>query len=214
MEQLQENKMAAKVSINELNAVTNKIAMYVGERVAEQLNAINGTSVCAGIKDNSVLQKRARINHYGGSGERVTTVKRWEESRTATGQKRLRYRKVKMTLPYRIPERHFIDSAVTNGIFGPANKNIVDYIEMALKGRGRISTYNGEQHTRGRESAFARGIGTAKFWKTLGATMVENQRTALKNTEPNAPSTVKRKGKNTPLRETEGLYYGLDHWVE
>ena len=208
--------MAAQVSVKELNAVTNKIAMYVGERVAEQLSTINGLHICAGIKGNPILQKRARINHYGGEGVRMTTVKRWETSFTATGQKRLRYRKVKMMLPYRIPERHFIDSAVSNGMFGAANRNIVEYVERALKGRARMSTYNGSiQTTTQRESAFAKGIGVERFVNSLGAKMVENQRQAIMNvTPPNRPSTVRRKGKNTPLRDTLGLYEGLEHWAE
>lgn len=208
--------MAITVSVKELNTVTNKIAMYVGERVAEQLSTINGLHICAGIKGNPVLQKRARINHYGGEGVRTTTVKRWETSFTATGQKRLRYRKVKMMLPYRIPERHFIDSAVSNGMLGSANRNIVEYVEQALKGHARISTYNGSvQTTTQRESAFSKGIGPQRFVDTLGAKMVANQRQAIMNaTPPNMPSTVKRKGKNTPLRDSLGLYEGLEHWAE
>ena len=209
--------MASKVSVNELNAVTAKIAMYVGERVASQLAIINGVSVCSGIKGNPELQKRARINHYGGSGQRVTTVKRWEEARTAGGQKRFRYRKVKMTLDFRIPERHFIDSAVSNGLLGSANRNIVEYIERALQGRARITESLGssQQYTKQRESAFASGIGPQRFLGNLGKLMLENQKNALRNvTPPNAPSTVKRKGANTPLRDTYGLYEGLDYWFE
>lgn len=208
--------MAAKVTVKELNAVTNKIAMYVGERVAEQLNTINGVHICAGIKDDPELQKKARINHYGGEGVRTMTVKRWETSFTATGQKRLRYRKVRMTLPYRIPERHFIDSAVTNGMLGAANRNIVEYIQRALQGRARRSTYNGSiQTTTQRESAFTKGIGPQRFVDTLGAKMVENQRNAIMNAAPpNAPSTVRKKGKNTPLRDTMELYSELQHWTE
>lgn len=202
------------VSVKELNAVTRKINAYVGERVANELAALDGVSVCSGIRNSEELQKRARINHYGGSGMRTTTVKRWEENRTTTGQKRFRYRKVKMTIPYRIPERHFIDYAVSNGMFGDVNKNIINYIEAALKGKGRTSWYNGEQHTTGRESLFAKGIGPTRFFGSIGQKMLENQKNALRNTAPNAPSTVRRKGKNEPMRETYELYNGLEYWYE
>lgn len=203
------------VSVKELNAVSAKINAYVGERVATQLATIEGTAICAGIRDNSELQKRARINHYGGSGNRTFDVKRWEESTTASGQKRFRYRKVKMTIPYRLPERHFIDYAVSNGMFGGTNKKLVDYISKALQGRARISTYNGTlQTTKQRESLFSEGTGITKFYGTLGKTMVENQKNALVNTEPNAPSTVARKGANTPMRETYELYDNIEWWTE
>lgn len=209
--------MAAKVTVKELNAVTTKIAFFAGERVASALNAINGTSVCSGIKGDSDLQKKARINHFGGSGERTTTVKRWESSVTASGKKRFRYRKVRMTIPYRLPERHFIDSAVSNGMFGAANKNIVEFVQNNLgKGHARETTRlpDGSLYTSRRESAFAKGMGSQKFMGGLGAKMLENQKNALRNTEPNAPSTVKRKGKNTPMRDTYELYDGLTYWFE
>lgn len=203
------------VSAKELNAVTARISAYVGEQVRRQITALDGESICSGIRDNKELQKRARINHYGGSGIRTTTVKRWEETRTATGQKRFRYHKVKLTLPYRIPERHFIDHAVSNGMFGSANKNIISFIEDALKGRGRITSYGGDtQYTSQRESLFKRGMGIDRFWGGLGKTMLENQKNALVNTLPNAPSTVKRKGANTPMRDTYELYNGLEYWHE
>ena len=209
--------MAAKVTVKELNAVTTKIAFFAGERVASALNAINGTSVCSGIKGDSDLQKKARINHYGGSGERTTTVKRWESSVTASGKKKFRYRKVRMTIPYRLPERHFIDSAVSNGMFGAANRNIVEFVQNNLgKGHAREVTKlpNGAQYTSRRESAFAKGMGVQKFMGGLGRIMLENQKNALRNTEPNAPSTAKRKGKNEPMRDTYELYNGLTYWFE
>jgi hypothetical protein len=202
------------VSVKELNAVTERIAAYAGEQVARQLAAFDGQSVCSGIHNNAELQKRARINHYGGSGTRTTTVKRWEESRTAGGRKRLRYRKVKMTIPYNIPPRHFIDYAVSNGMTGTANRNIISYIQESLKGRGRISSYNGQQYTSQRESFFKKGMGVDRFFGGLGKLMLDNQKNALVNTAPNAPSTVKRKGANTPMRDTYELYNGLEYWYE
>ena len=179
-------------------AFETKVVMTLTEKVGRKLVQFENMAACAGITNDPENQRKARINHYGGTVRKKQVVKR-------------QFSHLESVAVGIIPERHFIDQALEDlgGL-----RSFEDEVAAAMSGsKGR--TYEGWNKTTG-QSTFASGRrGPERVLLKIANEMANNQIQALLLVQPeNAPSTQARKGFNEPLVETGALLGSIRHWVE
>ena len=179
-------------------AFETQVTMVLTEKIGRELVRFNNGSACAGIIGDAELQKKARINHYGGTIQKKQAVKR----------QFTHLESVKVGV---IPERHFIDHALEDmgGL-----RDFEEEVAKAMSGsKGR--SYDGWNKTTG-QTTFASGRRAAeRVLLKIANEMANNQVQALLlATPPNAESTEARKGFNQPLVHTGELVSGIRHWTE
>ena len=165
-------------------------------------------SACAGIHDNGTAAFKARVNHYGSYTNKV-------------------------------PARRWVDMAdlahAHTGVVLDIQAAIKDIIkDEVLKDRTIKKTrpYYGSDNSSYEElnyydaSPFAPAWGPARLAVEMSRAMRELQTGAILMTvfrpgptnggDPynNAPSTIRRKGRNQPLVDTEELLNSIDAWKE
>lgn len=173
------------------------------ERIGRELVRFQSGSACAGITGDSELQYKARINHYGGTVRKTKAVQR-------------QFSHLESVAVGVIPERHFIDEAIPKDT--QSMQSFEDEVAKILSG-GKGRTYNtdsgGMAYTSGQATFAGERRGAYRVLRKIANEMANNQIQALLLVQPpNAESTVKRKGFNSPLVETGALCYGIRHWVE
>ena len=196
----------------------SKLQIALDSRTGKLLAQMEGMAACAGIgadsgqKINDVRFQvyKARINHYGGTFTRNDTHL---EKIGTTGTGRPHLRSVKQTTQIRIPERHFIDVPLKDSWF---KRQFERAIADVLKG-GRARTYQTVEKAREHDTSasltqFGGPYGTLlAVARELASAQIDAIYAA---TPPNKDSTAKRKGRNTPLRDTEEMMDSIKGWVE
>lgn len=194
----------------------SKLQLALDSRTGKLLAQMSGMAACAGIgadsgqKINDVRFQvyKARINHYGGSIKETRT--RYEQA----GHKGKGYtRKVVVARQNRIPERHFIDVPLKDTWF---KRQFERAVADVLKG-GRARTYQTIEKARERDTSasLTQFGGPYSTLLAIARELASAQIDAIyAATPPNKDSTAKRKGKNTPLRDTEEMMDSIKGWVE
>lgn len=191
----------------------SKLQLALDSRTGKLLAQMSGMAACAGIgadsgqKINDVRFQvyKARINHYGG------IIK---ETRTSTSRQGHSYtRKTVVAEERRIPERHFIDVPLKDTWF---KRQFERAVADVLKG-GRVRTYQTIEKARERDTSasLTQFGGPYSTLLAIARELASAQIDAIyAATPPNAESTAKRKGRNTPLRDTEEMMDSIKGWVE
>ena len=188
----------------------SKLQIALDSRTGKLLAQMEGMAACAGIRDDVWNTYKARINHYGGTFTRSDTHLE-KGGTTRTGRAHLRSIKSKTVI--KIPERHFIDVPLRDPWF---KREFERAIADVLKD-GKVRTYQTIEKARENDvsaslTAFGGPYGTLL---AVARELASAQVSAIYAATPeNAPSTVKRKGKNTPLRDTEEMMNSIRGWVE
>lgn len=178
----------------------SKIDLFLDSRIGRQLREFEQLSACAGLrtktrkdekgnvtvyKDESDNINKARINHYGGH--------------TAKGGY--------------IPPRPFIDEPLKDTyLLG----EFEDEVARILSG-GRKREYTRIQGTviGHRASQMTSAGGPSSTLNKIASSLVDEQRSAIIMAQPrNADSTIARKKKDSPLRNTYDMFNSLEGWVE
>ena len=179
-------------------AFESRVTMVLTERIGRELARFEKGSACAGIIGDKELQKKARINHYGGTIRKKRAVKR-------------QFTHLESADVGIIPERHFIDHALEDvgGL-----RDFEEQVAAALSG-SKERTYAGWNKTTGQASFAAGRRGAERVLLKIANEMANNQIQALLLVAPpNAKSTEVRKGFNQPLIRTGELVSGIRHWTE
>lgn len=183
-------------------AFETKIEVFLTQKIGQELMQFENMSACAGIKADSELQKKARINHFGGALKKTVVVQRQfaHLEKVDTGG--------------RIPPRPFIDKAIP----GPNTESMRAFEDMVVDtmsgGRARVT--GGVPPVNKLHAKLAGGRrGPYRILLRVAKEMKQNQIDALWAASPeNAPSTEDRKGFNQPLYWSGELVGGIRHWVE
>lgn len=179
-------------------AFESRMEQVLDTKIGRALAQFDGASACAGITDDPENQRKARINHYGGTIRKTQAVKR-------------QFSHLESVQVGVIPERHFIDHALEDV---GSLRDFEEEVAKAISG-GKGRTYDGWNKTTG-QTTFAEGRrGVERVLLKIANEMANNQIQALLMVQPeNADSTAKRKGFNEPLVEEGKLVGSIRHWVE
>lgn len=163
----------------------SKIDLFLDSRIGRQLREFEQMSACAGIRNDIENTYKARINHYGGTTHRGGII----------------------------PPRPFIDEPLKDTyLLG----EFEDEVARILSG-GRKREYTRIQGTviGHRASQMTSAGGPSSTLKKIASSLVDEQRSAIIMAEPgNALSTIMRKGKDSPLRNTYDMFNSLKGWAE
>lgn len=179
-------------------AFESRVTMVLTEKVGRALAQFEKGSACAGITNDPENQRKARINHYGGTIRKTQAVQR-QFSHLESVQVGI------------IPERHFIDHALED-VTG--TRDFEEAVAAAMSG-SKERTYEGWNKTTGQASFAGGRRGPERVLLRIANEMANNQIQALLMVQPkNAKSTEKHKGFNQPLINTGELVNSVRHWVE
>ena len=179
-------------------AFESRAMMFLNEEIGRKLAEFEKGAACAGITGNEDLQRKARINHYGGTIRKTKAVTR-------------QFTHLESVEVGVIPERHFIDHAIED-VAGL--RDFEEEVARALSG-AKERTYAGWNKTTGHVTFAGGRRGPERVLRRIANEMANNQIQALLMVQPpNKDSTAARKGKNEPLVETGALVNGIRHWTE
>lgn len=188
---------------------STKFEAAVDARIGRALAAMEGMSACAGIINDPENAFKARVNHYGGT---ITKRSRLSDVGETRGGKR----HIKLTtenVNIRIPERHFIDTPLNNDSY--ALREFEKQVAQIMSG-GRLrsaSKISGQPNAS--PSSIGQGGGVKDTLKMIADALADAQKNAVYAAQPpNAESTIKRKGFDAPLRETNDMVDSIKGWVQ
>lgn len=177
----------------------------MSDRLEREIAEINQLSACAGIYRKPKQARKARGNHYG-------------EFETIDGA------------TYAVPPRQFVWAATRNmnNNFGAYGDEIEEIISKGINDTTRPQKTaegldeNGEVRRENVESAiplFRGRKGPTGLMEKIAKQMEINQFNAIETIniegkKTNAPSTIKRKGKDHPLVDTSEMQLAIESWVE
>lgn len=184
-------------------AFKTKFDVVLDSRIGKALAQMENMAACAGIRDDPINAYKARINHYGGTIKRRDTHL---ETVGTTIHGRPHMRSVKADTVIKIPPRHFIDV--------PLHKDTWMLREFEKKVAQVMSGGRGRNIPAESTSIGQRG-GIKRDLEAIGKKLAEAQIEAVYLAQPgNAPSTIKRKGEDTPLRDTYEMVDSIEGWYE
>ena len=192
-------------------AFESKLQVTIDSKISKELAELENMSACAGIKGDAWNAYKAKINHYGGTlPYRRASIKVVGEK--ANGKPRVRSVVTKTEI--RIPARPFMDVPMDRDKY--LLKEFEDAVAQVLSGgHGRSYVHTGQNYVHDSPSKMTNVGGPKKILKKIANILAESQRDAiLIATPPNAPSTIKRKGVDAPLRDTYEMYDSIKGWVE
>lgn len=187
------------------SSFSKKVSGFISNRLVDEVATINHLSACAGIRKKPKQARKARGNHYG-------------EFYTEDGA------------TYSVPVRQFIQAAThnMNRNFGYYAEEIKEIIEKGIhdETRPQKTAFGLDENmnviAENVESAiplFAGRKGPLRLMEKLAKQMEINQFRAIEELniegkKHNAPSTIKRKGKDHPLVDTGEMQMAIEGWVE
>lgn len=169
----------------------------IDARVRAAYEALEGLAACAGIKNDSVAAKEARINHHGSLSRNIPARRFVTVSSDKTN----------------LPEYNStIKQIIKDNLKQPINR------EWDVK-NVRTRTGNIEAKlidVRQTQPFGTSTIGAKRLMNKVAKQMAENQRQVIekRQLEPNKASTIKKKKGDQPLVDTGHLLGTIEHWVE
>lgn len=174
------------------------------ERLRGIIGALGSVSACAGIRDNDSAAFKARVNHYGSYSKKVP-ARRWVDMAD------LQHAHTGVVLD--------IQDAIKKVIKDEVLKDRTIVRRPARYGDTMISNYEDA-------TPFAVSWGPGRLSREMSRAMRELQIGAILMTnfrpgptnggDPynNALSTIRKKGRNQPLMDTEEMLNSIDAWTE
>lgn len=183
-------------------AFETKVEMFLTRDIGQRLLQFQNMHACAGIRGDSELQKRARINHFGGVIRKTTVVER-------------QFRHLeKVDTGGRIPARPFINKAIPEQ-GSETMREFEQAVAEAMEGSSARITGGTPPVNKSHAKMTGSRRGPYRILLRVAREMRDNQRNALNEATPmNAPATVAKKGFDRPLYESGELLAGVRHWVE
>ena len=179
-----------------------KFEVALDSRIGKALARMEGLSACAGIRNDKDNAFKARVNHYGGH---ITKRREWRDVGVFPDG-RQKMKRIETQRDIRIPERHFIDVPLEKDSW--ALRDFEKKIAQIMSG-GRTRNIAAESTSIGQKG------GVYKDLLEIAKKLADAQINAVYAAHPeNKDSTVKKKGRDDPLRDTEEMLDSIEGWVE